>query len=140
MVKYFILILWVLFFNISLGQNNDSIQYIGRGIVEQKPIFLGSIDSFVQKHIVYPEKAKEDSIEGTVFISFWVDTTGNTVNHKVIRGIREDLNQEAIRVTKLIKFKEPAMQRNKPIKVRYTVPVEFKFLNEKNKINGCKKD
>lgn len=48
-------------------------------------------------------------------------------NHEIIKGIREDLNNEALRVAKLINFDRPAMQRGKPIKVKYTVPVEFKL-------------
>jgi len=61
------------------------------------------------------------------FISFWIDTIGVTGNHEIIEGIRKDLNNEALRVAKLINFDRPAIQRGKPIKVKYTVPVEFKL-------------
>lgn len=138
MVKYYI-VLTLLFTCLIVSSQIDTSNNYMITYIEKPPLFNGKLDSFIQKHIVYPERAKEDSIKGTVFISFWVDTTGNTIDHKTIRGIREDLNQEAIRVTKLIKFKEPAMQRNKPIKVRYTVPVKFKISSEKeNKKKECK--
>ena len=116
---------------LSLGncfaQEQDSIEYIGISIAEEMPLFKGDLNEFVQQNLRYPESAKSDSFQGRVFISFWVDTTGSTVEHKVIRGIRDDLNDEALRVTKLIVFEKPAMQRGKPIKIKYTVPVEFKL-------------
>ncbi len=87
---------------------------------------------FIQNKIHYPESAKMDSIQGKVFVTFWIDTTGNTINCKVIRGIRKDLDNEALRVAKLIKFEKPAMQRGKPVKVKYVIPIEFK-LNDKKK-------
>lgn len=138
--KYFCLLAGLTFLigSNTFSQEKDSLVISTITIVEDKPIFNGNLKEFISNNIKYPQKAKIDSIEGTVFISFWVDTTGNTVNHKVIRGIREDLNKEAIRVTKLIKFKEPAMQRNKPIKVRYTVPVDFEISTKKeNKEKEC---
>ena len=96
-------------------------------IVEESPFFNGDLKKFIQKEIDYPLSARRDSIEGTVIISFWIDTLGFTFGHKVIRGVREDLNNEALRVTKLINFERPALQKGRPLEVRCIVPVEFKL-------------
>lgn len=62
------------------------------------------------------------------------------MNHKVLTGIRKDLNDEALRVVKLVNFEKPAMQSGKPIKVKYTIPVVFKLTEEKkHKKKGCAK-
>lgn len=47
-------------------------------------------------------------------------------------GIREDLNQEALRVTWLIKFEAPAFQKDKPIITRYVVPVDFRLRRKRD--------
>lgn len=63
--------------------------------------------------------------EAIVYVQFEVDTMGFTHNHKVIRGIDEQLNAEALRVCHLIKFDNPAMQRGEPASIIYTLPIKF---------------
>lgn len=93
--------------------------------IEDAPSFNGDIRDFIQRELHYPLSAQKDSVEGTVYISFMIDTLGETNNHKVVKGIRDDLNDEALRVTRKIKFDKPALQRGKPITVSLTVPVAF---------------
>lgn len=118
----------------SSGQINDSVESeevttrIGK-----PPVFSGDLKDFINNHLVYPQSALNDSIEGTVLVSLLIDTLGKTIGHKVIRGIRSDLNEEALRVTKLIIFSQPAMQGKKPIWVRLVVPVEFKLPKQDEK-------
>jgi protein TonB len=97
------------------------------------PVFNGRIDEFIKENLIYPEKAINDSIEGLVYTTFYVDTLGLTVNHKVAKGIRDDLNNEALRIVKLIKFDKPAQQNGKPIKVLYTLPVKFELCKSSRK-------
>lgn len=98
------------------------------------------LKEFITNNIKYSEISDTGLIKEVVYISLLIDTVGNTYDHKVIRGVREDINNEALRVTKLIKFEKPAMQRGKPIEIRYTVPMEFKVLiQEEPPKKGCKK-
>ncbi len=95
-------------------------------VVESMPIFKGELMQFINENIEYPQSAIKDSISGRVFVSFWVDKSGNTLDHKIVKSIREDLDQEALRITKLIRFDKLTMQGGKPVKIKYTtVPVEF---------------
>jgi len=112
--------------SLSYAQTVDSIDYM-INFIEDAPCFKGDLKEFIQTEINYPCSAQKDSIEGKVIVSFWIDALGATCNHEIIKGIREDLNNEALRVAKLINFDRPAMQRGKPIKVKYTVPFEFKL-------------
>lgn len=125
-------------FGNSFAQEQDSIEYVGVSIAEYMPVFKGNLNEFIQNSIRYPELAKFDSVQGTVVVSYWIDTTGITIDHKVVRGLRKDLDDEAIRVAKLIRYEKPAMQRGKPIKVKFIVPFEFK-REENIKKTKCKK-
>lgn len=106
------------------------------GDPERLPIFdkeSPSIDRmlrFITENIKYPKTAEKDKIEGKVFVEFWIDTAGFTREHKIIKGIRGDLDKEALRVAKLIKFDEPAKNQGKPVGICYTLPVSFSLSEQ----------
>ncbi|WP_075603696.1 energy transducer TonB [Saccharicrinis aurantiacus] len=137
MVKVFfvLLFLWANCVQLAKAQEEYIITYI-----EEAPSFSGDLKKFIQNSIVYPPSAKLDSTQGNVFVTFWVDTLGYTQEHKIAKGIRTDLNKEALRVSRLIKFEKPAMQRGKPVKIQYTIPVNF-YLNgipDSLKVKECR--
>ena len=136
MVKKYLLLTLLNCFVILIvqGQNNshqgiasDSIQKLLITYVEEPPLFDGELLDFIQEEMKYPLSAIKDSIEGTVVISFIVDTLGNTIDHKIVRGVRKDVDIEALRIAKLIKYARPALQRGNPIRVPMTVPFSFKL-------------
>lgn len=130
MVKKLVLILSLVFMSFEvIGQSEDEMVTV----VEAVPVFGGDLNSFITDKIHYPISAIKDSIEGTVFVEFYIDTVGGTFNHRVLRGLRNDLDEEALRVTRLIRFDSPAKQRGKPVIIRYFVPVRF-ALNQENEI------
>ena len=104
--------------------------------VETTPLFIGDLKAFIQSNISYPKTAIDDSIEGIVIVELWIDTTGNTFGHNIIKSIREDIDEEALRVASLIKFATPAKQRGVPIVVRYLVPVRFSLATVQKRINN----
>jgi protein TonB len=121
-----ILIIMLLFGHV-ISQVNDTC-IIGIDIAEVMPYFDGGklqLENFIDSLLLYPEKAIMDSIEGNVYLSCIVDTTGKTMNHKILKGIRNDLDEEALRVAALITFDSPAYQRGKPIKIRYNFVIKF---------------
>lgn len=135
MVKIKILILSVLFslFSFQALCQIDSVKIKDAEIVfalESWPIYKGglqALDDMINSNLIYPQSALKNSLKGKVFVQFLVDTCGNTANHIVLKGISEDLDKEALRLAKLIKFDKPAMQGGKPIKVRINIPIEFKL-------------
>ncbi|MBR3427774.1 MAG: TonB family protein [Bacteroidales bacterium] len=136
MVKKLFLILSLAFMSFEVvGQNEDEMVMV----VETAPVYGGDLNSFITDNIHYPISAIKDSIEGTVYVEFYIDTVGGTFKHRVLRGVRNDLDEEALRVTRLIRFDSPAKQRGKPIIIRYFVPVRF-VLNRKEKILSCSSD
>jgi protein TonB len=94
-------------------------------VVEQQPELIGGMAA-LQKDIKYPDIARKAGIEGRVFVQFVVDEQGNVLNPQVIRGIGGGCDEEALKAVKRQKFK-PGMQRGRPVKVRYSLPVVFKL-------------
>ncbi|HKJ44697.1 MAG TPA: energy transducer TonB [Balneolales bacterium] len=94
-------------------------------VVERMPKLIGGLDNF-QKTVEYPKLAKEAGIEGRVYVKFVINEKGNVVNPKVVRGIGGGCDQAAIEAVKKAKF-VPGLQRGKPVKVWYTMPIYFKL-------------
>jgi len=88
---------------------------------------------FLAENLKYPESAKADKIEGQVFVQFWIDTLGFTSEHKIIQSVRQDLDDEALRVAKLIKYDVPAKNYyNEPMGMCYQLSFRF-FLEDEKK-------
>ncbi|MFZ4401250.1 MAG: energy transducer TonB [Bacteroidales bacterium] len=105
-------------------------------IVEKAPEFPGGDKArvkFLIKNLVYPKTARETGIEGTVFISFVVETDGSISHSKVIRGIGGGCDEEAIRVIKLMPKWEPGKQSGKNVRVQFNMPFKFTLSNDKVK-------
>jgi len=93
--------------------------------VEQMPKPIGGIKA-IQKKIKYPESAKEEGIEGKVFILAFIDEKGNVVHTRVLKGIGGGCDKAAVKAVEETKF-IPGRQRGKAVKVQVTVPILFKL-------------
>ncbi|MCQ2216493.1 MAG: energy transducer TonB [Bacteroidales bacterium] len=97
-------------------------------IVEQMPTFPGGdleLRKFLAQSVKYPVIAQENGIQGRVFVSFVVNQKGEVTNVKVARPLDPNLDKEAVRVVQSMPKWSPGMQRGKPVKVSYTVPINF---------------
>lgn len=96
--------------------------------VQKMPQLIGGLKG-LQEKISYPSLAKKAGIEGTVYVQFVVNKQGRVTDAHVIRGIGGGCDSEALRVVKEAKFK-PGIQRGKPVKVRYSLPIVFRLRNQ----------
>lgn len=99
-------------------------------VVEQMPEFPGGQGALLQylaKSIKYPVIAQENGIQGRVSCSFVINRDGAIVDAEVIRGVDPSLDKEALRVINTMPKWKPGMQRGKPVRVKYTVPVTFRL-------------
>jgi len=98
-------------------------------IVESMPAFIGgekAKETFLSANLTYPEKARENGISGTVYVSFKVDENGNVSDIKVLRGIGGGCDEEAVRLIKLTNGKWKAGRQNgKAVKVLMNMPITF---------------
>jgi TonB family protein len=96
--------------------------------VARVPEFPGGLEAFgkfLASNIKYPATAREQKIQGRVIITFVVEKDGSLSNERVVRGITDDLNNEALRVIKLSPHWQPGMQNNRKVRVQYSVPINF---------------
>lgn len=96
-------------------------------VVEQMPELQGGLKSIGEK-IQYPEMARRAGIEGRVIVQFIVNEQGNVENPRVVRGIGGGCDEEALRVIRQVKF-QPGMQRGRPVRVQFSLPVVFRLSN-----------
>ena len=97
-------------------------------VVENMPEFPGGdlgLMKYIQKNVKYPPIAKEYNITGKVYVSFIVDKSGSVTNVKVVRGVDKNLDAEALRVVKSLPKYKPGKQRGKPVRVMFTIPINF---------------
>ncbi|MHC1779862.1 MAG: energy transducer TonB [Bacteroidales bacterium] len=100
-------------------------------MVEEKPKFQGGDENtftkWVAERLVYPEIAKENSVQGRVILQFRVNTDGSVSNVIVLRGVDPSLDKEAVRVVSSSPKWTPGRQRNKAVRVVYQFPVIFQL-------------
>ena len=89
-------------------------------VVEQMP-------EYPDGAIRYPAMAAENGVQGRVTVQFVVNRDGSIVDAQVVRGVDPYLDKEALRVINSMPKWKPGMQRGKPVRVRYTVPVNFRL-------------
>jgi len=113
-------------------------------VVEEYAEFPGgqkALFDYLQKKCTYPKTAIRDSIQGTVYIEFIIETDGSISNVITRRGVRYDLDYESERVIRSMPNWIPGKQYGKPVRVRYNIPLKYslkesddtpKFIKPKN--------
>ena len=100
-------------------------------LVEEKPSFNGGdaneFSKWVNSKLVYPEIAKDNGVQGRVTLQFTVEADGRVTNVKVLRGVDDSLDKEAVRVVSSSPKWKPGKQRDRAVKVTYTFPVIFQL-------------
>lgn len=84
-----------------------------------------ALRKFIANAIKYPVIAQENGIQGKVYVNFVVDKDGAVTNARIARGVDASLDKEALRVVNSLPKWKPGMQRGKPVRVSYTVPISF---------------
>jgi TonB family protein len=103
--------------------------------VEKLPTFPGgerAFGEYLSKAIRYPKEAHDNKTQGRVIVSFIVETDGKLSTIKVLRDIGGGCGQEAIRVLSESPTWNPGIQNEKPVRVAYTMPINFTLTGETN--------
>lgn len=118
----------------------DSTESVNMAIVEEVPRWPGCevesgaaaqacTDAGVMRHVVketkYPGKARRKGIQGQVIVRFVVERDGSVGDIKVVRPVHPLLDEEAVRVVKTFPDFSPGLQRGKPVRVSYNLPLNF---------------
>jgi protein TonB len=96
--------------------------------VEEMPEPIGGMENmyaYLQSILKYPEVARNNGIQGQVFLEFVVEKDGSISNVKVLVGVYPELDQEAIRAVKLLPKWKPGKQMGKPVRTYFSIPIRF---------------
>ncbi|TYB77126.1 energy transducer TonB [Bizionia myxarmorum] len=100
----------------------------GKNNNELRDCFNAKINEHIRKNFKYPESALDLGIHGKVYVMFVIDVNGIVSNIKS-RGPDLQLEREAERIIGLLPKMEPGKQRGKPVKVPYTIPINFQITD-----------
>lgn len=102
-------------------------------IAETMPSFQGgdlnTFRAWVQQNVKFPTIALENGISGRVVLTFVIEKDGRLTNIQVLQTPDRSLSEEAIRVLNKSPKWSPGKQRNQVVRVKYTLPVDFRMQN-----------
>lgn len=102
-------------------------------IAETMPSFQGgdlnTFRTWVQQNVRFPQIALENGIQGRVVLSFVIEKDGRLTNIQVLQTPDRSLSEEAVRVLSKSPKWTPGKQRNQVVRVKYTLPVDFRVQN-----------
>jgi protein TonB len=92
---------------------------------------LPAFYQYVMKNLKYPQQARDAKTEGKVFVQFVINIDGSLSDIKVIKGIGNGCDEEAVRIIQGSPPWNPGKQKGVVVKQRYTLPFVFR-LNAQN--------
>ena len=116
---------------VSAAEMNKDAESVRFSLVDKKPRFNGGdaneFSKWVNSQLHYPAQAKADGVQGRVTLQFTVGADGVLRDVRVLRGVREDLDSEAVRVISASPKWTPGEQDGKPVAVTYAYPVIYQL-------------
>lgn len=101
--------------------------------VETMPSFQGgdlnTFRNWVQSNVRFPQIALENGIQGRVALSFVIERDGRLTNIQVLSTPDRSLSEAAVEVLERSPKWTPGKQRNQTVRVKYTLPVDFRVQN-----------
>ena len=110
----------------------SSNQVFDYSVVEVVPEFIGGqkeLAKFITANMNYPEKARENNIQGKVYAAFIVEKDGTIRDIKIRQGIGSGCDEEAIRLLKLSPKWKPGTIKGEPVTTYCTLPITFQLSN-----------
>lgn len=90
---------------------------------------MTALYEYLGKSIKYPEMARENGIEGKVYIQFIIEKDGSITDVAVVKGRHKSLDSEATRVVNAMPNWKPGKMGNKNVRVRFTLPISFELAD-----------
>lgn len=88
------------------------------------------MDDWVYHYLRYPQEAIDLGIQGRVVVDFVVERDGTVTDAQVTKSVHHLLDAEALRVIMVSPKWKPATINGKPVRVKISVPVEFKLRKD----------
>ncbi len=97
--------------------------------LNRPPLFPGGTDGllrFISQHLKYPALAARNRVEGKVLVSFWIDEHGHPYGFGILKGLGAGLDEEALRIMRLMPDWQPALLDGRPALLQMRIPVVFR--------------
>jgi len=94
------------------------------------------LETFLSVNVQKPFMAQVANITGKVYVKAVVEPNGHLSDVQLVRGIRPDCDQEALRAMRLFNAWKPAMKAGKPVRQSITYPVTFRATDPVRYENG----
>lgn len=98
--------------------------------VDEYPEYPGgksNLSTFYKNNVKYPDECKEKGVEGIVVVLFIIEKDGSVSNPKIIKSLNPLLDNELLRVTKLLPRFKPGKLKGSTVRVNMVIPYEFKL-------------
>ncbi len=112
----------------SIAQNEKVKAGYGVHVSITQPEFPGGMDSlkmFIHNNLKYPRQLMDSRTGGSVVIMFIVDKDGKIVDPVVMKGVNPDVNEEALRIIKMMPDWKPGTNGGMPVNKQYILPIDF---------------
>jgi TonB family protein len=104
-------------------------------VVESPPEFPGGDGErmqYLMNNTRYPQQARENGIQGTVYVTFVIETDGSITDIRILKGVGGGCDEEVIKLIKNMPRWKSGTQNGKPVRVQYNMPVKFRLGNSGN--------
>ncbi|MDY6207200.1 MAG: energy transducer TonB [Prevotella sp.] len=125
--KTMMMLLMALMVSVGMYAQSDKNVY---EVVDVMPSFPGGTSGLItwlKDNVKYPKDAEKEKLQGRVLVAFVVEKNGSISNVKIQRSVHPLLDAEAIRVVKMMPRWEPGKHNNKPVRVRFVLPIVFRL-------------
>jgi TonB family protein len=99
--------------------------YEKRSVSAEFPGGIDALGQYLGRTIRYPLSARQGGIQGTVVISFVINTDGTITKIKLLNKVDNDIDNEALRDVKSMPKWTPGIAYGKKIPFKYTIPISF---------------
>jgi TonB family protein len=112
---------------------------------DYRPMFLNSSDpgqfleKWVYQYLKYPEAAVRDGVQGRVTVEFIVDKDGKVTDVRVVKGVSDELDAEAVKVVSASPKWKPGRVNGNKVRTVVSIPIEFKLEKKGAKGSGNRK-
>jgi len=103
---------------------------------EVDPTYEGGLDEmrkYLKDNLKYPTEARDNGIEGTVFVDFVVDAKGKVRQVVATDVVGDDVDlsfkEESVRVVALMPGWKAGLQQGKAVDVSFSIPITFEITN-----------
>ena len=98
---------------------------------DEMPAFPGGAAAmlqFLSRKLQYPSEALDRQLSGKVHVTFVVDPEGHLHDLRVVRGLGSGLDEEALRLVRIMPWWAPGRVNGQPVWVSVTLPIVFRAL------------